>query len=969
MSFRTQPDSPLPGGHKPMEEANKERARTMYPHVNSGRRTRGHRPALVALLCAAATAVVLLMSASSALADFGVESFEFNITNESSEPFTQAGGHPYAVTTTIDFNTTTSHAGNPVPDQNVKDVYVATPPGFVGDPSAASKCTYAQLDNFGSGVNTCPPASQVGTLTLEVDFPFEGATDTFPVYNMVQRNNAPAQFAANVLLAEAVINFEVRTGGDYGLTATLTNIPNGLPIRSSKLTLWGTPSSASHNTERFPCLNPFFGSFGGECPSGYPERPMLIMPTACSGPLTTTLQTDSWQEPGAWKTASVVTEDKSGNPIGLTGCEKLDFSPTMTVRPDTSAADSPSGLSVNLHVPQNDANNGLASADLKDATVALPAGMTVNPSEANGLAACSPAQIEIGNANEPTCPDASKIGSVAIDTPLLPEPLKGSLYLAQQNANPFDSLLAIYLTAEGEGVLIKLAGHVEADPVTGQLSTTFSENPQMPFSDLKLHFFGGPHAALMTPSACGTYSATSTLTPWSGTPAVTLSNPFTIDSSCGGGFAPSFTAGTASSAAGTYSPFGMSFSRKGEEQQIKGLTFTMPPGLLAKLAGVLECSDAGATAGSCPEASRIGSVTVASGAGSDPYFLKGSVYLTGPYNGGAFGEAVVVPANAGPFHLGNVVVRGAIRIDPHTAQATIVSDPFPQFVGTTGIPTAIRRVDVNLDRPGFMFNPTSCEEMHVMGALTSTEGTTSAVSQRFQAANCASLPFHPKFSALIHAKHSRKNGEYLHVVVRSGAGEANIGKVHVALPKQLPSRLSTLKQACAEAQFDANPAGCDEGAVVGTATAYTPVLPVPMEGPVYFVSHGGAKYPELVAVLQGDGVTVQLNGETMITKGITKSTFASVPDVPISRFDMVLPAGPHSALTGLGNLCKKKLRMPTRIVGQNGAVVSQSTKLAVTGCKKSKAAAAGKDRHHGKHDGASPGHASRGGHGHRGRGK
>lgn len=935
MSFRMQPDSPLPGGHTPTDEANKETARTMFPHMNSGRRIGGRRPPLVALLCAAAAALVLLIGASSAMADFGVKSFEFNITDASGEPFVQAGGHPYAVTTTIDFNTTTAHAGNPVPDQNVKDVDVATPAGFVGDPSAASKCTYAQLENFGSGVNTCPPASQVGTLTLETDFPFVGATDVFPVYNMVQRNNAPAQFAADVLLAEAVINFEVRTGGDYGLTATLANIPNGLPIRSSKLTLWGTPSSAAHNTERFPCLNPFFGSFGSECPSGYPERPMLTMPTACTGPLTTTLHTDSWQEPGEWRTASVVTEDSSGKAVGLTGCEKLDFSPTMTVRPDTTAADSPSGLSVNLHVPQDEANSGLASADLKDATLTLPAGMSVNPAEANGLAACSPAQIEIGNASEPTCPDASKIGSVEIDTPLLPNPLKGSLYLAQQNANPFGSLLAIYLTVEGEGVLIKLAGHVEADPVTGQLTTTFSENPQLPFSDLKLHLFGGPHAALMTPSACGNYSATSTLTPWSGTPAVTQSSPFTIDSSCGGGFTPSFTAGTASSAAGSFSPFVMSISREDAEQQIKGLTFTMPPGLSAKLAGVPECPDAEAAVGTCPEASRIGSVTVASGAGSDPYFLKGSVYLTGPYNGGPFGEAVVVPANAGPFHLGNVVVRGSIQVDPHTAQATIVSDPFPQFVGSTGIPTAVRRVDVNLERPDFTFNPTSCEEMHVVGALTSQGGASSAVSQRFQAGGCRGLSFEPKFSVLVHAHHTRKDGESMHVHIGSAFGDANIHKVHVVLPRKLPSRLSTLKQACTEDQFAENPAGCPAGSFVGHAVAHTPVLPVPLEGPAIFVSHGGRGFPNLDLVLQGDGVQITLVGNTYINPktSVTTSTFDSVPDVPVESFDLYLPAGPHSALGGNGDMCAKPLYMPTTLTGHNGAVRTQQTRLKVSGCK------------------------------------
>lgn len=887
----------------------------------------------------------MMLSSGVAMAEFGIKSFSFSATSQEGEPFTQAGGHPYAVTTVIDFNTTTAKAGNPVPDQNVKDVSVTLPAGFVGDPSAASQCTYAQLDNFGNeSGSSCSPAAQVGTLTLEADFPFVGAVDTFPVYNMVPRENAPAQFAANVLLAEAVINFSVRTGGDYGLTATLTDIPNGLPIRSSTLTLWGAPASTAHDTERYPCLNPFFGSFGSTCPSGFPEKPLLTMPTACLGPLTTTLQADSWQEPGDWKTASVVSQDKSGNPTGMTGCDKLDFSPTMTIRPDTTVANAPSGLTVDLQVPQSDAYGGLTSATLKDATVTLPAGVAVNPSEANGLAACSPEQIGITNADAPTCPDASKIGAVEIDTPLLPDALKGSVFLAQQEANPFGSLLAIYLTAKADGVLIKLAGDVVADPTTGQLTTSFSDNPQMPFSDLKIHFFGGPHAALMTPAECGTYSSTSTLTPWSGTAAVTLSSPFKIDSGCVGAFAPSFNAGTVSNQAGGFDPFVMSIAREDGEQQIRQLTFTMPPGLSAKLAGVPECSDADAAAGTCPEASRIGSVTAASGAGADPYFLNGSVYLTGPYNGGPFGEVVVVPANAGPFHLGNVVVRGSIRIDPYTAQATVISDPLPQLVGSTGIPTEIRQVDVNLNRPEFMFNPTNCEEMRVIGALSSASGASSAVSQRFQAADCANLAFKPVFKVSTSGTTSRADGASLKVKLEPPAEgpqsspdgsseEANLREVKVTLPKWLPARLSTLQKSCTAAQFEADPTGCPQESDVGSAIVHTPILKEPLVGPVYLVSHGGAAFPDVELVLQSEGITIIADGKTHIKKGITTSDFQTIPDAPFSSMEVNLPEGPYSVFASPnGSPCGQRLEMPTRMVGQNGAVIEDTTQMAVSGC-------------------------------------
>ncbi len=612
-------------------------------------------------------------------------------------------------------------------------------------------------------------------------------------------------------------------------------------------------------------------------------------------------------------------------------------------------------------MPQNQNPEGLAEADLKDATVTLPAGLELNPSAANGLEACSEAQVgylpgksaEVGHPqftpDAATCPDASKVGSVEVVTPLLDHAIKGGVYLASQDANPFKSLLALYIAIHDpvSGVVLKLPGKVTADPTTGQLTATFAENPQLPFEDMKLEFFGGERASLMTPPACGQYAASASFASWAqpASPVSPFVKPFTISSGCAPGFSPSFTAGTVSNTAGSFSPFLLSFARNDGEQQIKGLTFTMPPGASAKLAGVPECSDANAAAGTCPEASRIGSVTVGSGAGS-PFFLKGSVYLTGPYNGGPFGEAVVVPANAGPFHLGNVVVRGSIRVDSHTAQATIVSDPFPQFVGSTGIPTDVRRVDVTLDRPGFTFNPTSCAELHTTGTLTSVGGASAPLSQRFQAADCRALAFKPKFQVSTSAKHSRKNGARLDVKIvypkAPWGSQANIRSVKVNLPKQLPSRLTTLQKACPEATFNANPASCPAGSRVGTAKAVTPVLPVSLNGPAYFVSHGGAKFPELIVVLQGDGVTVDLHGETFISKaGITSSTYRQVPDVPVSAFELKLPQGPYSALAANGNLCKVKggLKMPTMFTAQNGLQIKQSTPIGVTGCPKSKAKA------------------------------
>jgi hypothetical protein len=523
----------------------------------------------------------------------------------------------------------------------------------------------------------------------------------------------------------------------------------------------------------------------------------------------------------------------------------------------------------------------------------------------------------------------------------------------------------MFLVIEGQGVLVKLEGSVEANERTGQLVGRFSENPQLPFSDLKLTFYGGSNAAVASPQQCGSYTTASELEPWShyeangtptGTPDATpLSQPFTIGSGCGNGFAPSFAAGAANPVAGAYSPFDLSFSRQDGEQSLSGLQVKMPLGLVGKLAGVAECGNAqiaaaehrsGATEKadpSCPAASEVGTVEAGAGPGERPFFLPGKAYLTGPYEGAPYGLAVVVPALAGPFDLGNVVVRSRIEIDPHTSQVTVTSDPFPQMLD--GIPLRTRRVDVHVSRPQFTLNPTSCQPTNVTGMLTSVSGAQHGVSSRFQVGDCASLSFNPGFQVFTHAAHTRRYGEYLRVKVTSGGGQANIKSVHVELPKQLPSRVETLKLACSAKQFAENPAGCPADSHVGTAVARTPILSTPLMGPAIFVSHGGAAFPDLDIVLQGSGITVVLEGNTNIIKKITSSDFRSVPDVPVSSFELTLPEGQHSALAANGNLCfktvrshkhnvmkRRKLIMPTTITGQNGAQLQRSTVVGVSGC-------------------------------------
>jgi hypothetical protein len=491
---------------------------------------------------------------------------------------------------------------------------------------------------------------------------------------------------------------------------------------------------------------------------------------------------------------------------------------------------------------------------------------------------------------------------------------------------------------------------VHLDEATGQLTTTFSETPDLPFSDLKMVLEGGPQGALVTPGACGVFTTSADFTPWSSPfiPGAVWSSSFGIESGAGGSscgslssFAPSFTAGTTDNQAGAFSPFGVTFSRQDGEQDVGGVQVTTPPGLLGVLKGVERCGEPQASQGTCGAGSLVGHTTVAAGAGPDPLYVQGGqVFLTGPYKGAPFGLSIVVPAVAGPFNLGNVVVRAAIGIDPHTAQITVSSDPLPTILD--GVPLQIKTVNVSIDRAGFIFNPTNCEQLSVGGSLTSTQGASEGVSSRFQAANCTALPFDPLFAVSTRAVTSKKDGASLTVKGSLTAGEANIRSVAVTLPKQLPARLTTIQQACIAAVFAANPAGCPAGSNIGTATASTPILASTLTGPVYLVSHGGAAFPDVVAILQGEGATVDLVGSIDIKHGVTSSTFASVPDAPIASFQLNLPEGPHSGLAAVvpaknrGSLCGQTLTMPFTITGQNGAVVKQPVKIAVTSCPRTK---------------------------------
>ena len=507
----------------------------------------------------------------------------------------------------------------------------------------------------------------------------------------------------------------------------------------------------------------------------------------------------------------------------------------------------------------------------------------------------------------------------------------------------------MYIVAKDpvSGVLVKFAGQVTLDPVTGQLVSTFKDTPQLPFEDLTLHFFGSARAPLTTPALCGTYTTQASFAPWSGNAPANSSSSFQITSGPNGApcsdpqpFTPGFQAGSTNLQAGAFTPFTLTMSRPDADQTLSRVEMQMPPGLLGTLSSVKLCPEPQASQGTCGEESLIGHTVVSAGLGNDPYTVTGGkVFVTTGYKGAPYGLSIVNPAKAGPFDLGSVVVRASISVDPHTAALTIKSDPLPTIID--GIPLQIQHVNVTVDREKFTFNPTNCNKTAINAVLSSTEGVKAPVSTSFQVTNCATLAFKPKLTASTSGKTSRANGASLHVKLTypEGPYDANIAKVKVDLPKQLPSRLTTLQKACPAQVFDANPANCPQESKVATATATTPVLPVPLTGPAYFVSHGGEAFPDLIVVLQGYGATVDLVGTTFISKaGITSSTFKSVPDVPVGTFEMTLPQGKYSALAANGNLCKTKLKMPTSFVGQNGVEQHVSTPIVVTGCAKHLAA-------------------------------
>jgi hypothetical protein len=861
--------------------------------------------------------------------------------------YTQAAGHPDFGITDFEFAHREAAPLDEEPEGKVKDVRVDLPPGLAVNPEATEKCTEQQLDEF-----QCPAGSQVGedeatgtASVLELLHLNATVTEHFPVYDMVRRPGQPARFGVEIksktleLLAAAGHDLEGHIyleggiswhaeaptsensgveSGDYHEFFKIENIPQQPEIVESRLIFWGVPQEHTH-----------IGS-----PTAF-----ITLPSTCSSRPVTTLHVDSYEDPGAFQRYTNET------PVTATGCDQLSFDPSLSLTAETGEADAPDGISADLHVPQSTNEPAKPnSPDVQSAQVTLPEGMTLNPSAARGLEACSEEQFAMG-----ACPPASQVGSVSVNAPGLPDgALAGGVYAGEPEAGQGpesggEYRIFVIAQAAQYGVGLRLEGRVRANAQTGQLTASFTGAPQVPFEDLTLRFDGGSRAPLANPLLCGPVAPSAAITPYGGEPAAAAAtHGFAVDVGGSGGacvtpapfeLVQSLTPQSPAQA-GAYDPASFTLTRGTGQQYLSRIVTTLPPGLIGAIGSVVLCEEPQASAGTCAAASQIGTVTVAAGAGAEPYTFTGRAYLTGPYDGAPYGLSIVVPAIAGPYDLGEVVTRAAVTVGLYSGRV-IVTSTLPSIVG--GVPLRLRSLNVAVDRPGFLFNPTSCAPLATESLLTSTLGAGDSLSSPFQVGGCAALAFKPGFGASTAGKPTKADGASLVVKLTQGARQANIREVQLQLPSRLPTRETTLEKACLAASFEAGPppGSCASTARVGTATVTTPVLPGVLTGPAYLISHGGEEFPDLDLVLSGDGVEVVLVGHTHISRtGVTTSTFENLPDVPISSVTVSLPMGAGSVLgsNSPGSLCGAKLLAPTTIVAQSGARVFFQTRVSVSGC-------------------------------------
>lgn len=908
----------------------------------------------------AGLAAILALGAAPAQAEFGLNSLEVEFIAPDGTTATQAGSHPLEQRTAFELNVIEEREGGEYIDGAIRDLDVEQPRGFAGNPKAVPRCTTLEFLDRSDGFTHCPDSSAIGFVSGEIaSFGNIAAFEPKPVFLLEPAPGTAGKIGFWVDAVPIAVDLGLSPSPPYNVLAKLRNIPGVLEVVSSDLTIWGNPADPVHDAERGRCRETFAADL---CPANVPVRPLLTLPRACLGPLETIFRAHPWWTgdpldpiPGGPPFEGVATSP------GMGGCSKLGFAPRISAQPTTDHASSPTGMDFSLEVEDEglDSPTGTAHSDIKKAVVTLPEGVTVNPSVAEGLATCTPAQYA---AEEPDsepgagCPEASKVGTLEVESPLLEdEILKGSLFVAQQDdpattepgkENPFDTLIALYLVIRDRdlGILVKQAGKVEPDPATGQLISTFEDIPQVPFSDLRLHFREGGRSPLISPERCGTYTTTAKLTPWAN-PATTYetSSSFHISRGVGGGpcppagtppFAPGFQAGSLNDTAGAHTPFLLRLTRADGEQDMTRFSSTLPPGVTGKLAGVAKCPDAQIEAAkqksgrqelaapSCPAASQIGRTVGGAGVGSQLTYVKGFLYLAGPYHGAPLSVVAITPAVAGPFDAGTVVVRVALTLNPVTAEVIAdgsASDPIPHIL--KGIPLKVRDLRVHVDRESFVLNPTGCDPSQVKATLwgggsdpfSSADDTPVALATRFQAANCALLGFKPKLSFKLKGGTRRGGHPALRSLYRPRPGDANLAKAVIRLPRSAFLDQGHIRTVCTRVQFAAN--ACPPGAIYGKVRAFTPLLEEPLEGPAYLRSSDN-KLPDLVFDLHGL-VDIETAGRVDSIKGGIRVTFPRVPDAPISKVIIDMQGGKKGLIVNSRDLCASPSRATVELTAHN----------------------------------------------------
>lgn len=897
----------------------------------------------------------------------GTSGFSARAIAEGGSGASVPGSHPYALSLSVGLNEGGEFEDQPgavFPDGDLRSLRIEAPPGLIVNPSVVAKCTFAQFNAPRSSPfatsrsgESCPDKSQVGTVEIQTSLE-GGQSRRFGLFNLEPAPGAPAQLGFSPFGSPVVLNEGLRPNpdGSYVLALEAANVPQALDFHGLALVLWGTPWGASHDSERGNCLNESEPVFPwGKCSVGEPkESPpaaYLTMPHKCSGSLSFSATATSWQQPAQVST-SALNRSASGTVVEMGSCTGLAFNPKPVGQLNDVKASSPSGYNFQLTVDNANFTNPSqrAPAPIKKATVALPDGVTINPSAGAGLSACAPAQYAAETATSVQgagCPNASKLGNFTVRSSLFPELLEGAVYLASPYDNPFGSLLSVYLVAKlpTRGVLVKGVGRIDPNPTNGNLVASFDNLPQLPYTELNLTFRTGQRAFLVTPAACGAAVTTTDLLPWAGGGSVHATTATTIKAGIGGGacpagqppFNPSVVAGGVNSNVNSYTPYFVHIARQDTEAEITSYSLVLPKGITGKLAGIPFCSDAAiaiaranrgfaeAAAPSCPAASEVGHTLSGYGVGSSLTYATGRVYLAGPYNGQPLSLVTINPATVGPFDLGTVVVRSAFAVDPRTAQLQIdskASDPIPHILG--GIPLHLRDIRIYMDRPEFTHNPSSCEASALTSTLggsgagfaTTADDTTATSSRHFQLLNCLTLGFKPKLGVRLRGPSRRGAFPELRATFAArGPQDSNLKEITVALPHSLFLAQSHIKAICTRVQFDAD--SCPANSVYGSAVAYTPLFDQPLRGNVYLRS-SSHKLPDLVASLHSGAIHIVLEGEIGPTKqGGIQAFFADLPDEPLDKFVMTLNGGKRGLLQNSANICAFPPEATVKALGQN----------------------------------------------------